>query len=84
MGKRKSAAKPPPRKKPPKIPSVFDCPKCNVEKCVEVSLNTKDRVGSVTCRNCGEKYDMKLKDLDEGIDVYTAWCDELDREAEDQ
>lgn len=82
MGKRKSAAKPPPKKQRPKLDVAFNCPFCNSAKSV-VCLFDWDRLkGTVSCSKCSKNFSMPVDHLCEPIDVYSAWidkCEELNQ-----
>mmetsp|Transcript_2702 Transcript_2702/g.9820 ORF Transcript_2702/g.9820 Transcript_2702/m.9820 type:complete len:84 (+) Transcript_2702:162-413(+) len=78
MGKRKSSAKPPPKKKTPKLDRVFGCPFCNHDASVEVVIDKDREEAKLECRNCGAKYNTKVHNLSEPIDVYTEWIDECE------
>mmetsp|Transcript_4128 Transcript_4128/g.10585 ORF Transcript_4128/g.10585 Transcript_4128/m.10585 type:complete len:82 (-) Transcript_4128:309-554(-) len=78
MGKRKSKAAPPPKKKTPKLDTVFDCPFCNHKKAITAKLDLKVKVGRVECRVCEAKYDCEINELSEAIDVYAEWIDKCE------
>ncbi|KAK5844487.1 hypothetical protein PVK06_000627 [Gossypium arboreum] len=50
MGKRKSRAKPPPKKRMDKLDTVFSCPFCNHGTGVECRLDMKNLIGEAICR----------------------------------
>eukprot|EP00891_Asterochloris_glomerata_P003064 jgi/Astpho2/3064/e_gw1.00051.317.1_t len=92
MGKRKSSAKPPPKKQRPKLAATFNCPFCNSNNTVACTLD-RDRgagkaprlhlasscippSGSVTCSVCGVGYSTEINSLSEPIDVYSEWIGE--------
>ncbi|KAI5062283.1 hypothetical protein GOP47_0022822 [Adiantum capillus-veneris] len=79
MGKRKSSAKPPPKKKMEKLSTVFSCPFCNHESSVECRMDRKNSIGEVNCRICQEHYTTQIDALSEPIDVYSDWIDECER-----
>ncbi|KAK6157364.1 hypothetical protein DH2020_011612 [Rehmannia glutinosa] len=67
MGKRKSRAKPPPKKRMDKLDTVFSCPFCN-------------HGTSVECRMiCQESFSTNVTALTEAIDIYSEWIDECER-----
>lgn len=76
MAKRKRSRKPPPKKKAEKLDTIFDCPFCGNEKCVEASIERRSSLGMVRCRMCDAKHSSKINTLEEAVDVYAAWIDE--------
>ncbi|GJN29620.1 hypothetical protein PR202_gb17863 [Eleusine coracana subsp. coracana] len=56
MGKRKSAAKPPPKKRIDKLDTVFSCPFCNHGSSVECRIDMKNLIGEASCRICQENF----------------------------
>eukprot|EP00300_Choanocystis_sp_HF-7_P037478 c5363_g1_i2.p2 GENE.c5363_g1_i2~~c5363_g1_i2.p2 ORF type:complete len:120 (-),score=31.82 c5363_g1_i2:89-415(-) len=79
MGKRRSS-KPPPKKKIPKLETVFDCPFCNHAKTVECKISRQKGEGSVMCRVCSVRWSTSVHDLMGPIDVYNAWIDECEEQ----
>ena len=79
MGKRKSAAKPMPKRKPEKLATVFSCPFCNHDNSVECRMNRKAQIGEASCRICQEKFSTPIDSLSDPIDVYSDWIDECER-----
>ncbi|KAL4199682.1 hypothetical protein AMTRI_Chr03g146130 [Amborella trichopoda] len=79
MGKRKSRAKPPPKKRMDKLDTVFSCPFCNHGSSVECRLDMKNLIGEATCRICQENFSTTITALSEAIDVYSEWIDECER-----
>ncbi|OIR57637.1 MAG: Elf1-like putative transcription elongation factor [Amphiamblys sp. WSBS2006] len=74
MGKRKTTEKV--RKRPrPKVPTVFNCPVCYKKNTVVCKID-KHRA-TVRCRECGAQKEFVSAPLDEKIDVYTKWVDNL-------
>uniref|UniRef100_A0A0E0LNP4 Transcription elongation factor 1 homolog n=1 Tax=Oryza punctata TaxID=4537 RepID=A0A0E0LNP4_ORYPU len=66
MGKRKSAAKPPPKKRMDKLDTVFSCPFCNHGSSVECRISHYvDTFMSVKTINM--------------LQVYSEWIDECER-----
>ena len=70
MGKRKSSAKPPPKKARPKLATQFACPFCNADKSVSCELDREANVGAVKCVQCKAAWTTKIHQLSEPIDVY--------------
>ncbi|KAJ0682252.1 putative transcription elongation factor 1 [Helianthus annuus] len=56
MGKRKSRAKPPPKKRMDKLDTVFSCPFCNHGTSVECRIDMKNLIGEASCRICQENF----------------------------
>merc|ERR1711865_558065 len=78
MGRRKSAAKPPPKKKSPKLATNFDCPFCNTKASVDCQIDKKRFLGTVSCRVCSAEYQMMTDYLTEPVDVFCAWIDDCE------
>ncbi|QDZ26029.1 transcription elongation factor 1 [Chloropicon primus] len=83
MGKRKSSAPPPAKKKQPKVPTIFDCPFCQRKKSVTAELRHKTGTARIECRHCKAYYDCEINSLSEPIDVYSEWIDKCEQENED-
>ncbi|XP_038896920.1 transcription elongation factor 1 homolog [Benincasa hispida] len=79
MGKRKSRAKPPPKKRMDKLDTVFSCPFCNHGTSVECRIDLKNLIGEASCRICQESFSTTITALSEAIDVYSEWIDECER-----
>nr|AKJ77985.1 ElF1 superfamily transcriptions factor [Triticum aestivum] len=79
MGKRKAAAKPPPRKGMDKLDTVFSCPFCNHGSSVECRIDLKNLIGEANCQICQESFSTTANALTEAIDVYSEWIDECER-----
>ncbi|KAL3631445.1 hypothetical protein CASFOL_024429 [Castilleja foliolosa] len=79
MGKRKSRAKPPPKKRMDKLDTVFTCPFCNHGSSVECKIEMKESYGEVKCGICQEMYSTTVTALTEPIDIYSEWIDECER-----
>mmetsp|Transcript_3952 Transcript_3952/g.9031 ORF Transcript_3952/g.9031 Transcript_3952/m.9031 type:complete len:86 (+) Transcript_3952:80-337(+) len=80
MGKRKSSAPPPAKKKAPKLDTTFDCPFCNRKKTCVAKLEPKLRVARIECRVCHARYDCEITPISEPIDVYAEWIDKCEEE----
>lgn len=76
MAKKKKSQKPMVVRKKPKLETVFDCPFCNHQLCVEIKLDRDRRVGSLRCRICSTQHSSKIHHLSAAVDVYCAWIDE--------
>ncbi|KAM7492560.1 hypothetical protein LguiA_035481 [Lonicera macranthoides] len=79
MGKRKSRAKPPPRKRMDKLDTVFSCPFCNHGSSVECRIDMKNLIGEANCGICQENFSTSVTALTEPIDIYSEWIDECER-----
>nr|KJB63374.1 hypothetical protein B456_010G243200 [Gossypium raimondii] len=77
MGKRKSRAKPAPKKRMDKLDTVFSCPFCNHGTGVECRLDMKNLIGEASCRICQESFSTVITALTEAIDI--EWVDECER-----
>ncbi|GMN43649.1 hypothetical protein TIFTF001_012844 [Ficus carica] len=60
MGKRKSRAKPPPKKRMDKLDTVFSCPFCNHGTSVECRIDMKNLIGEAACRICQESFSTTI------------------------
>lgn len=83
MGKRKSSAKPPPKKAAAKLETQFNCPFCNGESTVGCTMDWETNTGMVSCVACGEAFTTSIHQLCEPIDVYHDWldaCEEKNKE----
>ncbi|KAH6788708.1 transcription elongation factor-like protein [Perilla frutescens var. frutescens] len=79
MGKRKSTAKPPPKKRMDKLDTVFSCPFCNHGTSVECRIDMKNLIGEASCGICQESFSTTVDALTEPIDIYSEWIDECER-----
>ena len=79
MGKRKSRAKPPPKKRMDKLDAVFCCPFCNHRSSVECHIDMKNLIGEAIYNICKETYCTTVTNLTEPIDIYSEWIDECVR-----
>mmetsp|Transcript_9076 Transcript_9076/g.23483 ORF Transcript_9076/g.23483 Transcript_9076/m.23483 type:complete len:149 (-) Transcript_9076:59-505(-) len=77
-GKRKSSAKPPPKKARPKLALLFDCPFCGHEKTCDVKIDRDRSFGMIKCSICGAKHSTNTHKLTQPVDVYAQWIDECD------
>ncbi|XWS15797.1 hypothetical protein CRYUN_Cryun34aG0032400 [Craigia yunnanensis] len=66
MGKRKSRAKPVPKKRMDKLDTVFSCPFCNHGTSVECRLDMKNLIGEASCRICQESFSTVITDTVNG------------------
>ncbi|XP_018850113.1 transcription elongation factor 1 homolog isoform X1 [Juglans regia] len=66
MGKRKSRAKPPPKKRMDKLDTVFSCPFCNHGTSVECRIDMKNLIGEASCGICQENFSTTVTDIVNG------------------
>ncbi|KAG7031051.1 Transcription elongation factor 1-like protein [Cucurbita argyrosperma subsp. argyrosperma] len=60
MGKRKSRAKPPPKKRMDKLDTVFSCPFCNHGTSVDCRIDMKNLIGEASCGICQEGFSTSI------------------------
>lgn len=65
--KRRSGWKKKPKKKVEKLATVFNCPFCSHEKCVECSFSHERTLGALRCTMCNVKFEMSITHLDEAV-----------------
>jgi transcription elongation factor Elf1 len=86
QGKRKKAAKRPSKKKLDPLPTQFSCLFCNHDDSVVCKLDKTRRIGTLTCKVCGQSHNVLFTvrpfthkvnevDLSAPIDVYSDWID---------
>ncbi|TVU13406.1 hypothetical protein EJB05_40460, partial [Eragrostis curvula] len=63
MGKRKSAAKPPPKKRIDKLDTVFSCPFRNHGSSVECRIDMKNLIGEASRRICQENFSTTVNGM---------------------
>lgn len=76
MGKRKTR-KLRVKKVVAKIENRFDCPICNHENVVQCKKDIKAHKGTAFCNVCHSNYGCKISDLDNAIDIYYSWIDQV-------
>ena len=54
---------------------VFKCPFCSHDASCEVKLERAVDTGTISCRVCGESYQMRINHLTEPVDVFCEWVD---------
>ncbi|GAA5842853.1 hypothetical protein JCM11251_005826 [Rhodosporidiobolus azoricus] len=74
MGKRKSSKKPQTRVKQV-LDKSFRCVFCAHQGSVTCKMDTKNRLGRLDCKDCGQTFTMDINHLSEPVDVYSAWID---------
>ncbi|RRT45823.1 hypothetical protein BHE74_00011320 [Ensete ventricosum] len=70
MGKRKSTAKPPPKKRMDKLDTVFCCPFCNHGSSVECRIDMKNLIGEASCRICLESFSTTVNGMTTSISEF--------------
>ena len=78
MGKRKKA-KPPPQKAKPKVAQIFDCPFCGKSESCSCRMDLDHKIGTILCDGCGAKFQMRISNLTDPIDIYSEWIDKSDQ-----
>lgn len=76
MGKRKKSSRKPtgPKKREP-LATAFTCLFCNHEKAIQVKLEKKLGVGTLSCKVCGQRFQTTINYLNAPVDVYSDWVD---------
>ncbi|KAL6938312.1 hypothetical protein ACO0OL_000852 [Hanseniaspora opuntiae] len=78
MAKKKSSRKPV-KKVRVVLDTSFDCPFCNHNKCISVSVDKRvSMIGSLHCNKCNVSFETKVNVLSEPVDVYTDWIDAVE------
>lgn len=81
-GKRKSAKRVVVKRKAT-VSKVFKCPFCSHDASCEVKLDRSVDTGSISCRVCGESFQMRINHLTEPVDVFCEWVDACDAARKD-
>jgi transcription elongation factor Elf1 len=72
------------RTKPiPSLPIVFDCPKCGASKTLNIDIDRKIRTAVILCGKCKTQITRPIRPIEERVDVFGNWLDELEAETED-
>ncbi|GAA5902036.1 hypothetical protein JCM6882_000174 [Rhodosporidiobolus microsporus] len=74
MGKRKSSKKPQTRIKQV-LDKSFRCVFCAHQGSVTCKMDSKNHLGRLDCKDCGQTFTMEINHLSEPIDVYSSWLD---------
>ena len=73
------------RTKPiPSLPTVFDCPKCGASKTLNIDIDRKIRTAVILCGKCKTQISRPIRPIEERVDVFGDWLDELEAEANKQ
>ncbi len=67
------------RTKPiPSLPTVFDCPKCGASKTLNIDIDRKIRTAVILCGKCKTQLTRPIRPIEERVDVFGNWLDELE------
>ena len=73
------------RTKPiPTLPTVFDCPICGTGNSVHIEIDRKIRIAVITCGKCKVQASRPIRPIEERVDVFGDWLDELLMEKNDK
>ena len=73
------------RTKPiPSLPTVFDCPKCGASKTLNIDIDRKIRTAVILCGKCKTQITRPIRPIEERVDVFGNWLDELEAETNEQ
>ncbi len=71
------------RTKPiPTVPTVFDCPICGASNAIHIELNRQIRTAIIRCGRCKVQATKPVRTIEEQVDVFGDWLDELLEETE--
>ncbi|MHA2073146.1 MAG: transcription elongation factor 1 family protein [Candidatus Hodarchaeales archaeon] len=71
------------RTKPiPTVPTVFDCPICGASNAIHIELNRQIRTAIIRCGRCKVQATRPVRTIEEQVDVFGDWLDELLEETE--
>ncbi|MFX0206275.1 MAG: transcription elongation factor 1 family protein [Candidatus Hodarchaeota archaeon] len=66
------------RTKPiPTLPTVFDCPLCGTGKSINIEVNRKIRTAVIRCGKCKVQESRPIRPIEERVDVFGDWLDDL-------
>ncbi len=77
MGRKKAKRTKIRKRAPLKLETKFDCVKCHHEKSVECKIHKASKIGNAYCRICEAQYSCNINSLDNPIDIYYRWIDDL-------
>ena len=73
------------RTKPiPTVPTTFDCPICGASKAINIEINRKIRTAVIRCGNCKVQATRPIRTIEEQVDVFGDWLDELLEESDSE
>ncbi|CAD8171532.1 unnamed protein product [Paramecium octaurelia] len=81
MGGRKRTFKILKKPKPMKPRAYFDCAVCGWKDCIIIKIKKGYKTAKLECERCETKFDMKVRSLDEPIDIYHEWLHKLKTKA---
>jgi len=87
MGKRKKSSRQPQgKKKREPLATQFKCVFCAHETSVGVSIDRKNKLGTLHCRQCGQHFQSKspMDALMQPVDIYFEWIDACEDVAKEQ
>lgn len=66
------------RTKPiPTLPTVFDCPMCGTGNSVHIEIDRKISIAVIRCGKCKVQASRPIRPIEERVDVFGDWLDEL-------
>jgi len=72
------------RTKPiPTVPKIFDCPICGGSNSINIELDRKIRTAIILCGKCKVQATRPLRTIEEEVDIFGDWLDELMSQTED-
>jgi len=73
------------RTKPiPTVPTVFDCPICGAPNSIHIEINRDIRTAIIRCGKCKVQATRPIRAIEEQVDVFGDWLDELIEDAESE
>ncbi|KXL46348.1 hypothetical protein M433DRAFT_58037 [Acidomyces richmondensis BFW] len=87
QGKRKkSSRKPVAKKKREPLATSFKCVFCSNETSVSVTIDRKNKIGHLSCKQCGQHFDSSssMGSLMQPVDIYYEWIDACENVAKEQ
>ncbi|MFW9778299.1 MAG: transcription elongation factor 1 family protein [Candidatus Heimdallarchaeota archaeon] len=61
----------------PTLPIVFNCPLCGTTNSIQIDINRKNRIAVISCGKCKTNASRPVRPIEERVDVYGDWLDEL-------
>ncbi|MFX0084159.1 MAG: transcription elongation factor 1 family protein [Candidatus Hodarchaeota archaeon] len=66
------------RTKPiPTVPTTFDCPICGASKAINIDIDRNIRTAIIRCGSCKVQATRPIRTIEEQVDVFGDWLDEL-------
>ncbi|WP_455139977.1 transcription elongation factor 1 family protein [Candidatus Hodarchaeum mangrovi] len=66
----------------PTLPTVFDCPICGGANSIHIDIDRKIRIAVIQCGKCSAQATRPIRPIEEKVDVFGDWLDELLEAAE--